>query len=241
MNSKNFSDMLSDSLELEKYKKEDLYVNNQMICETPDYIYELFYIDKLKEGDINGIGNLLSVNGEEIYGNVILIKTFISKKEDSMYMIDCNNKDVFDILRQRAFTKIVTFDGEWKETEWLGNMKKFADEFFDDTYLSFELPFLKHNINIYYETCNGCSYETCGNIIFKPIYKCIWFTMITDVHRGNISLEEVLKIVQLSKKMEEPYKYIQEKETNDKFGRKVNKNKYRVLEEYFEKLFNTIK
>ena len=41
--------------------------------------------------------------------------------------------------------------------------------------------------------------------------------------------------------MEEPYKYIQEKETNDKFGRKVNKNKYRVLEEYFEKLFNTIK
>jgi len=62
MNSKNFSDMISDCLELEKYNQGDLYVNNQLICETPDYLYELFYIDKLKEESITG--HITLVKGE---------------------------------------------------------------------------------------------------------------------------------------------------------------------------------
>ena len=103
--------------------------------------------------------------------------------------------------------------------------------------MKFETPFLKHNVNIWYEKLDGMNNYVCGKLLNKPIYKCLFFTMISDEYRGSILLNEVTQIIKLSNYINSPYEppaewLIDEK---DIYGRNKIKNKYRILEKACKK------
>ena len=190
--------------------------------------------------EFNGIASLLNTTSEiKIYGPVILLKTYLKSLSKEMILENVTQHDIKLILDNRIKTKIVTFDDEWKEEIVIGNLETFANKFFDDnTYKKIEMAFLLHNINIWYDTIDNSKLRICGKLIDKPIYKCIIFTMKSDEYRGNIYLNEVTKIIELSNILEYPFKS-DEKWTFDEiddYGRNIIKNKYRVLDHAYNDL-----
>jgi len=245
-NSDNFINIISDNLLISKYDKvSNLEVTTQIINEQSNYIFEILYVENLTENEnkINEVASLLNTNGEKIYGNAILMKTYLPSLSKSNLIIDCFQNDIKDLLYSRVNTNIVIYDNnEWSNKEVKGSLDEFAKIFFEDTYYKCELPFLMHNINIWYEVCDGCSKNTCGKILEKPIYKCLWFTMINDDFRGNLFLDEVDKIIKISNILTFPFTSKKEwiDEETDEINRKVIKNKYRVLDlAYNELICNT--
>jgi hypothetical protein len=238
-NSDNFVEFLSVNLNVNKYKINNLIVKTEIISDEPNYVYELLYIDLDKEKefkiDVNQMASLVNTNGDKIYSNAILVKNYIPSLSDSMHLCSVSKKDLENLLFSRVHTKIVVYNENWKEEQVKGDLTLFANHFFDDEYKKIEIPFLMHNINIWY--MEGYEYERpCGNIINKNIEKCIWFTMKTDEFRGNLTLDEVKKIVHLSEKLQDyktPSEYFEDK--NDKLGRKIIFNKYKVLDEIYIK------
>lgn len=229
-----FSNVVYRNLINEKFIEKA--ATTQVIMECPDYIYELVYVEQLKESDaeINGVATLLNTNGEKIYGNALLLKTFISSDTNSMLLNNCDINDIKNILDKRVNISVVLYDGDWSEKVIFGNLntiEEFANEYFDDVYKKLECSFLLHNINIWYELCDGCSKTTCGNLLDKPIYKCIWFSKLTDNYLTSIHLDEVKRIINLSTKMEFPFSVKEEwtKDEVDEYNRKIIKNKYKIL------------
>jgi hypothetical protein len=240
-NKNNFLELIANKLNLEKFKdKPGLEVTTQVISEIPNYIYELIYIDELTEKDdvINNIATLLNTNGNKIYGNAFLIKTFIPSLSKSILITNVNLNNIKEILDNRVKTNVVIYDGEWSNKIVTGNLEDFAKSFFDEEYKKFESSFLLHNINIWYEECDGCSTKSCGKILERPIYKCLWFTMITDEYRGSIYLDEVQKIITVSNNLDFPFNPKKEwvEDEMDEFSRKIIKNKYKVLDLAYHEL-----
>jgi hypothetical protein len=238
-----FLNNVIDALDVNTHNENsDAMIETQLIAEFPEYIFEMVYINNVKKEDKykNDLASLLIRNGETIYGNAIIFKTSLPIDNENNLFVDINKIDIKFILENRIKTKVVIYDGEWKEIEVIGNLEDYAKEFFDDIYLKFESPFLKHNINIWYEKLDGVNSYVCGKILNKPIYKCIWFTMISDEYRGSLSLNEVNTIIKLSNHLIFPYEppsewLIDEK---DVYGRDKIKNKYRILEKARKKYLN---
>jgi hypothetical protein len=242
-NPENFLNNVIDALDVNTHNENsDAMIETQIIAEFPEYIFEMVYINNVKKEDKykNDLASLLIRNGETIYGNAIIFKTSLPVDNENNLFVDINKTDIKFILENRIKTKVVIYDGEWKEIEVIGNLEDYAKEFFDDIYLKFESPFLKHNINIWYEKLDGVNSYVCGKILNKPIYKCLWFTMISDEYRGSLSLNEVNTIIKLSNYLIFPYEppsewLIDEK---DVYGRDKIKNKYRILEKARKKYLN---
>lgn len=239
--SDNFIDLMHEKLLIAKYNQhENVEVTTQVINESFNYIYEILYVESLtsKDNDINEVATLLNTNGENIYGNAILMKTYLPSLSKNNLIVDCVQNNIKDILYTRANTNIVIYDGEWNNLEIKGNLEDFAKTFFDDTFHRCEIPFLLHNINIWYEICDGCSKDICGKVLEKPIYKCIWFTMVNDEFRGNLTLDEVNKIIKISNVFDFPFTPKSEwiEDETDEINRKVIKNKYRILDLAYQEL-----
>ena len=251
-NNDTFMDNISTHLEINKYNEFcNVQVNTQIIAEFPNYIYELLYFvifdknNKLIQNKeiLNSIATLLNTNGDQIFGNAIVMKTYLPFSSDEMILHNIEKINIKEILDNRINIQIVIFDDEWKQIKVSGDLEIFAKEFFDDTYLKLEIPFLLHNINIWYEVMDGCSPNLCGKILEKPIYKCLWFTMITDEYKGSLTLDEVTKIIKLSYYLEYPYQIKQDnkqednnldnKQEDNKQEDKLIKNKYRILNSVF--------
>jgi len=234
----NFLDNIVDFLDVNKYNtKGDFMIETQIISEFPEYIYELIYINNFpKEDELkNDLATLLITNGETIYGNVLLLKTFLPINNNQMLLVDSKVDDIKFILETRTNTNVVLYDSdEWTNKIIIGNMDDFAKSFFEnESFLKYEFPFLSHNINIWYQKLDGGNnINICGKILEKPIYKCIWFTMISDEYRGSLLLDEVQKIIKLSYYLDYPYKPLEEwrNEEKDIYNRTIIKNKYRILE-----------
>jgi hypothetical protein len=67
-------------LDVNKYNdKGDSMIETQLIAEFPDYIYEMLYINNIENKDEykNDVGTLLITNGEKIFGNVVIFKTYL--------------------------------------------------------------------------------------------------------------------------------------------------------------------
>ena len=219
----------------------NIELETQIICELKEYTYELLHLilyDEngnriLNNDNINDVATLLNLKEKYINYNSILIKNYLPINNKSSIIINSSIDDIKIILDSRANTKIVTYDGDdWKEEIFIGDLENYAKEFFDDKCIKLEIPFLKHNINIWYEIFEGKNINICGTLIKKPIYKCFWFTMNTDEFRGSLSLDEVQKIIKISHHLEFPYTTKDEwiAEEFDEYNRLVIKNKYRILD-----------
>jgi hypothetical protein len=242
INSENFSQFVSEKLDVSKYSDKYVFVKNEVIAEEPYNTYEMIYIDfgndkenaeYTKEEHINEFATLININGEKVYSTAIIFKTNLPSLSKSMYLKDMTKDNLKQLLLDRVHTKVVVYDSNWREETVVGDLNIFAERFFDGEKIEkIEIPFLMHNINIWYNTCKySGSYDLCGKIIDGMVENCIWFTMKNDEYRGNLTLDEVKKIIHLSKLLD-TYKTPERfyKEEYDELGRRIIYNKYKVLD-----------
>lgn len=246
-NPETFNILLYEKLNTLNIDIKNIVMDTIIVHEDLEYIYELIYIkyDNIKNisNTLNNISTLLNISGITIYGNAILIKNFIpSNNVDNMSIIDCNKDDIVNILYNRVYTKIVTWtiENKWNEIAISGNLDLFLTDFFEEySYKKINITFLRYNIDLYYleEEYEG-SNTICGNLLSKKIDKCVICNMKTEDLRGSITLDEVNKIIMLSRKLdiyETPGKYLLD--TYDKHGRKIIYSKYRILIDLFNYYF----
>jgi hypothetical protein len=241
---------------LYEYLKGDTFhepnIKVELISEEPDYITEIMYIeldhvqDKLPDSELNEFATLLNINGDKIYGNAVLCRTYISNDNDDMYFDNLTPDKIYTLLHRRANTAIVTYDSdteEYKEEIIFGPLELFSDNFFNEkkfTIKKLELPFLRHNINIWYSEDKYGNLDVCGDLLPDEcrVDKMIMFSMWTDEYRDSFTLNEFNKIKTLSKKLSS---YLVPEELNnddkDAIGRPIIKNKYKILN-FVYKTFN---
>ncbi len=243
LNGDNFLEEVAKHLKIDSYNIPNLTVKNEIVGEEPYYLYELLYVDLEKETalhtdeNLNELASLINVNEDKIYSHAILFRNHLPSLTDSMNLCSVTKNDLGRMLHERVHTKIVKWDENWSEEHVIGDLNVYAECFFDSEPKKLEIPFLMHNINIWYtESIDDGTNKVCGDIIKSPIDKCIWFSMKSDEYRGNISLDEVNKIIFLSKILlnyQTPAEYNEEK--TDYLGRKIVQNKYKVLDHMFDK------
>ena len=82
------SDYHKKKIEVEKYKEP--YIKVQLIFEEKDYITEIMYVE-VPEGQednyiLNEFANLLNINEDKIYGNVIINRSYVSSTNNDMHL-----------------------------------------------------------------------------------------------------------------------------------------------------------
>ena len=247
--SENFLEMLAKHLGVNNFSVSNMSAKTEIVGEEPYYVYEMTYIDLENDTNyhndenINDIANLISINGDKIYSNAILFRNYVPSLTDSMDLCNINKEDLKRLLQKRAYNTIVigdSFENKLIEDNVIGDIDIYANKYFEgEEYKKAELAFLMHNINIWYSKGIDES-KICGNLINeKYIDKCIFFTMSSEKYRGNLTLDEVNKIIKLSLKMKEyktPSEFLED--INDELGRKIIYNKYKVLDKIYFNHFN---
>ena len=232
-----FMTSLGTALEIDSLTdtKRNITIKKAIISEQPNHIYEIMYIDSTEltnkdDTKINNIATLLNTNGDTIYYNAVILKTNVSPDSNDMTIERIYKSDIADILYNRVNTSIVIYDTEWKQVKIKGDIDKYCITFFE--YLRYkkkELKFLMHNINIWYIE-NKYDEMVCDKLINIGVEKCIIFIKDSETIRGNITVEEVNKILYLSKVLTS-YEIPEEIaiEPMDEYGRNIIYNKYKVL------------
>lgn len=245
MNKDSFLLNVGKILDTDKYYDTNTTVTNEIIGEEPYYMYELLYVDLVKHPqyhtNINELATLVNTNTEQVYTDAIVLKTHLPPLSDSMKFESVTHEDLQRILYHRGYTKVVLYRNYEYVQENISNLEQFAETFFEgEYYKKIELAFLSHNINIWYvESIEEREKGVCGNLINEPVEKCIWFTMNTDTIRGNITKDEVMKIISLSSKLDNYNPNIDWTDQKlDKLGRLIIKNKYRILDEKYNEYSN---
>lgn len=246
-NQDNFIEIIATKLDVNQFKVKNLGVTTEIVAEEPYYLYELLYVNLEKDIEyhqpekLNEMASLININGEKIYSNAILIRSHLPALSDSMTMCNLTKNDLARVLHRRVHTQIAiwdSLDNVWTQDTAMGDLNNYAQTFFDcespDDYKKIEFPFLMHNVNIWYtESPDGLS-NVCGKFINTKIDKCIVFTMKSDDYRGNLTLDEVKKLIFLSNVLDSyltPSELLEEK--NDNLGRKIIYNKYKVLDHVY--------
>lgn len=237
-NSDDFMEKIAENFNIDDYDPEDRNIVTQVFYDKPEYFYEILFLDvRSKQNRIiekeNQFGSMINTQAEKIYGNAIILKTNIPNDEDKKMVLEKMSKnDLFEILDSRANTKVVIFeDGELREEVVRGDMDVFCKNLFEEEYFQKkELSFLYHNLNIWYSPSEFGN-EISDKLIPGKVEYAVFFTNICKEYRGNLTLDEVKKIIELSKSLENfglQKRWIEEEK--DSLDRRVIKNKYKVLE-----------
>lgn len=247
MDPSDYIETIGRRLEIGSYKYPDVKV--VLVGEEVDYIYELMYVDVLPEYKTpereNGFATLLDIEGNIIYGNALVVRTFISSQNvTDTYHVDATVDNVELMLNRRAATSAIIYsaeDEEYKEIPLFGPLDKFSEVFFDKQHniKKIELPFLSHNLNIWYTEDEYGMLDVCGNLLPDKvrIEQMLVFTMWTNEYRGNLTLDEFVKILYLSKVLKDytsPNELINNQE-RDSLDRVIVYNKYRILNNVYNK------
>tara|TARA_B100000161_G_scaffold200186_1_gene146020 strand:- start:1091 stop:2026 length:936 start_codon:yes stop_codon:yes gene_type:complete len=234
----NFFEKIAEGLNINDFDANDRNVVWHVIYDKPEYFYEILFLDVLDKNKHtktyqNQFASMINTYGEPVYGNMIILKTYIpNDKDKSMILGNMDKSDLFEIMDSRVNTKVVIFeDGEYRQDVVRGDMDVYCKNLFEESFFQKkELSFLMHNINIYYLKDEYGSVIS-KNLIPDKIEKAVIFTMTNNQIRGNITLDEVKKIVELSKD-EQYFKPKKEwiEDEKDSYDRDVIKNKYKILE-----------
>jgi hypothetical protein len=230
-------------LEIEKYN--DPYITPHIIGFDKDYTYEIIYstftpdkenIENIKH---NSLGTIIDLQGKEIFGNFLLLKLKTPHTDYTSKYVDLNKKDIVDHLNKRVHTNVIIYeDNEFREEPIPGDTETFAKVVFGDDYCRLkriEIPFLKHNINIWYIIDEYGDKGVFGKLINEndKVFKGVIFTKITNELRGNLSLDEINKIIFLSNNLNDfilsdDNELVKHKKNNNNIN--IIKNKFRILE-----------
>jgi hypothetical protein len=228
-------------LEAEKYKEP--YIKIEVIFEEKNYITEMMYVEVKKNEEeqykLNEFANLLNINQDKIYGNVIINRTYISTSNNDMHLDDITPEKLQYSLHKRVNTTAILYDSDsekLKEEDIFGPMDVYAENFFGEKKYNIkklEILFLKHVLNIWYTEDEYGISDVIGNLIPSnvKIEKMIIFSMWNEDYRDSLYLNEFNKMILLSKKLKDyvvPEEYLRvEKDT---LGRDIIKNKYKILD-----------
>jgi hypothetical protein len=238
-----FLECIAEHLNIAKHNNPDVQV--QVISEQMNHNYEIMYIP-VKQGpkeEVNEFGTLLNINDDIIIGNAIVYKTYISMSDNTMHYEDITPKDIEEMLYKRANTKVVVYDSDndsYKEEVVFGPLDIYSEMIFGENKYNIkklEIPFLKHNINIWYTENKYGELDVAGNLLpeLARVDKMIVFSMWSMEYRDSLTLEEFNMIKFLSKKLDE-HIIKEEVDEKDELGRLIIKNKYRILYQYYNKL-----
>jgi hypothetical protein len=246
-----YIDFMGKHLMVDKYIEP--YIKVQLIFEEKDYITEIMYVE-VPEGQedkyiLNEFANLLNINEDKIYGNVIINRSYVSSTNNDMHLDNITPDKLLNSLHKRVNTSVILYDSDtesYKEEEIFGPMDVYAEKFFDDkkhTIKKIDFLFLKHNISVWFTQDQYGNSDVCGKLIPSEIKidKMIVFSIWTDEYRDSLYLNEFKKIIELSNKLEDynvPAEY--NKEEKDELGRDIIKNKYKILNIMFDKYCSNI-
>ena len=248
VNPEKYIETIGDILFIEKQKNpviDTKVVSETYISEKNNMLIEIMFVQHEDDGDgeeLNEFATLLDVSDTKIYGNAIVMCTLIANSENNMYFIDITHDILENMLYCRANTKVITYDADeevYNEVEVFGPLDQFADDFFSENRYKIkklELPFLKHNINVWYTEDKYGTLDTFGNILpdIARVDKMIVFSMWSDEYRHNFTMKEFEMIRYLSKKLERfdvPDEMMNEE--RDEIGRLIIKNKYKILHKFY--------
>ena len=221
------------------------------ICyETANYLYEICYLDIPKEkknnDTLNQLGSLLDITNEQIFGNAILIKTYLPISSSDMKIVTSDKDDIKLILESRVNHKGVFIDTDktLKQISYR-DLKVKLRELFDEeieNLSKIEIPFLKHNFIMFY---NKDSLDE-ENKIVKDIAQTkingevFIISMVTNTLFTDILVDEVQKMLDISRFGESAWKSNPEddKEERDQKNRIIIKSKYRILYSKHNQLLN---
>ncbi len=243
-----YIETIGDILEVSKDKNKVVdvkLISETYVSDTHNMIMEIMFVIHEEDGDgeePNEFAMLLDVNNNKLFGNVIVMCTLISNNDNEMKFINTTPEIVRNMLYSRANTKVITYDADeesYKEVEVMGPLDRFADDFFSENRYRIkkkELTFLKHNINVWYTEDKYGTLDTFGNILpdISRVDKMIVFSMWSEEYRHNLTMKEFDMIRFLSKKLNS-YDVDDEvmKEETDALGRKIIKNKYKILHKFY--------
>ena len=241
-----FLTTLADLLEFKKYNSPT--IETHVIAIEKDYVYEIVYmkytpskedIDKIKP---NGVGILFDMQGDDIFNNIILQKLRKPLDGSECYYEDIKIEDLERIMRKRLWSSVIIYDDdEFREEEITGPMDIFGEIFFEEDYSRVkkkELGFLKHNINVWYlEDKDFGTENITGKLldVNPKIFKCVFFSKITNDRRDNLTMDEFTRIIDLSYKLDNFELNFDESDINN-----LKKNKFEILWEYYDKYCNEL-
>ena len=221
------------------------------ICyETSEYLYEICYLDipedKKSNDTYNQIASILDITNQQIFGNAILIKTHLPLDNLNMSLVNFSKDDIKVILESRVnhFGVFIDTDQNLKAINFRDLEPKLI-ELLDENPKDLgkiEIPFLKHNFIMYY--CKDSLDEEnklVRDISQKKIYGDVFIvSMITETIYTDISVNEVKKMLAISKFGEDAWKSNSDhdKEERDDLGRIIIKNKHRILHNKYISLGN---
>jgi len=221
----------------------NIIIDKEIIYEESEYIYELLYINMdsfteyMTDEYLNGVGSLLNTNGNKIYFNSIILKTYLPLNTESIILENMEIKDIEKILFNRANKQIILYNDDYKEEILFGDIETYGNIFFNNEYyLKKEIKFLSYNLNIWYTNSEYGEENICGKLISNLIDKCVIFIKIDENNLGNITLDEFKKIIYLSNKLDNystPTEYLNTK--LDKYNRKIINNKCKILHLLYNK------
>lgn len=242
VNTENFLEKINDSLCINNFHELDRNVDTHIIYEKSGYVYEIMYLyaqhkDTKTNKYFNNFGSMLRRNEEPIFGNVIILKSHLPNDSNSMNLVNMGKMDLFEILDSRVNTKVVIYQNdEFREDVIKGDLELNCQQLFEGEYFKrIEIKFLLHNINIFY-IADEYGDEIAPKLIPDKVETALFFTKIDDEFRGNLTLDEVKKIIELSNKLESFE--VDEKDIEDEkddLGRNIIKNKYKILNFVYNK------
>ena len=240
VNSTNFFDYIGNFFEA----NDNNIIVTDTICEEPLHNYQIMYIDKLyTKNKVNQFATMMNINGDVIQGKAVIIKNYVATLSNEKKFDNMDSSALYKMIKSRGFNTFVMWDNEsdkWKEEEIYCSMEDFAKIFFDDEpYKTCEVAFLKHNLNIWYLNSEYGKSNVCGTLLNSKIEKVLIFTMLTDQFRGNITKDEIEKIIKLSTVLTPPFKPEDKwaEEKKDEHNRLIINNKYKILDNIYQHHF----
>jgi hypothetical protein len=238
---------IHDSLNTYNIPTEQINVLTKIVSEDCNYIYEILYlniVDDDKNIPQNPVATMLATDGTIIKGNAILVKNYVNPElKSSMYLVSTSLEDIKSLLYYRVFTKIVIWDVDegWKESNLNGGIIQdyFRNLFDGYDYKKKYIKFLKYNLEILYlvEPYEG-KRSILGSLVYNiPIDKCVILSKVSEDHYCNITLQEVLSIIALSKEINDYKDPYEDNDERDEHNRKIIWTRYKTLQQYYQDKF----
>jgi len=237
----NFMESIGTKLQVNNYKIENKVntLKNNVFYQDKNYLYEIIFINLDKENQIdnvNELASLINIEGDQIYGYAIILKTWVPIESVEMKFVDVKLEDIINVLSNRKEPlAVILEDGEYYEQR-ISDIDIFAFKFFgEDYYDKKELGILHHNLNIWYSKSDYG--EKLTNLVDVKVDRCIFFSFQYQNYRCDLTMDEVKKLIKMaSKNIFTVDEKLLEEET-DNLGRIINKNKFRIL----NMMYNNIK
>ena len=264
INNDDFQNSISKFLEFDKFNNKVIDIKNNIFEEFKNNIFEIMFVTGFHDKDtdenninkeheaicdndydkINELAMLINSSSDDqvIKGSVLILKEHISSFTNNVSFEDLLKSDLEMLLINRKNNLVVIWDDmsmKWREDR-INGFNNYIKEFFDDETPEVKhIEFLMHNIHIYYTYSTYGNKYICGRLLNDiPIDKCLFVTNKSSEYLGNITLDEVTKMIKISEKLDKytvPGEFLEDDITIN--NRTIKNTKYKILDKVYNKYY----